>query len=154
MHWALLQRLQNQERQGALQNVILALSQLQPLLSIDSYRKCAAFPGCCQLPGYRAVGKVKQKVEPSPGAEFSSHMRPPYCSTNRLQIARPMPLPGYSCRLCNRLKSPKMRSANFGSMPIPLSATENTDQPSCSTAEMCTRGAFSLLYFRALLIKF
>ena len=40
-----------------------------------------------------------------------------------LQIARPMPLPGYSVRACRRWNTTKIFSASSGAMPIPLSVT-------------------------------
>ena len=44
-----------------------------------------------------ASGTVKRKVDPAPGS-LSTQMRPPWTSTTLRQIARPMPVPGYSER--------------------------------------------------------
>ena len=65
-------------------------------------------------------GREKQKVDPPPGEDCSSQMRPPYCSTTRWQIANPIPLPGYSSRPCRRLKRPKILLGilRFDSNPI------------------------------------
>ena len=63
---------------------------------------------------------MKKKVLPWPGSD-SSQMRPPWHSTTFLQIASPMPLPGYCLLLCNRWKTKKMRAAYCRSMPMPLS---------------------------------
>ena len=57
---------------------------------------------------------------PFPG---STQIRPLWRSMMRLQIARPMPVPGNS-RPWKRLKIPKMRSEYCGSIPIPLSLTQ------------------------------
>ena len=78
-------------------------------------------------------GMVKEKVEPLPGSD-STQMRPPWRSTIFLQMARPMPVPGYSFRVCSRWKMTKMRSKYSGSMPMPLSCTEKTHSP-CLAAD-------------------
>jgi hypothetical protein len=44
---------------------------------------------------------VNLKVEPAPGCD-SSQIFPPLRSMIFLQIAKPMPLPGYSVRACSR----------------------------------------------------
>ena len=44
----------------------------------------------------------------------------------RLQIARPMPVPGYFCRVCSRWKITKICSQYCCSMPMPLSRTANS----------------------------
>src|SRR5687767_13791912 len=99
-------------------------------------------------------GIAKQKVAPSPGADLSTQIRPPYCSTIRWQIDNPIPLPGYRSRPCRRLKISKICCENFGSMPIPLSTTEKTHHPSRSSADTWTQGSSFPRYFIALLIKF
>ena len=40
-----------------------------------------------------SAGRVNRKVAPVPGCD-STQMRPPWCSTTFLQIARPIPVPG------------------------------------------------------------
>ena len=54
-------------------------------------------------------GNVNLKVEPWPGSD-STHIFPPQRSTIFLQIARPMPLPGYSVLVCRRWKTTKIFS--------------------------------------------
>src|SRR5207249_2524416 len=49
-------------------------------------------------------GSVKWNVLPAPGVELTQ-MRPPWRSATFLQIARPMPVPGYSAFACRRLHS-------------------------------------------------
>ena len=44
---------------------------------------------------FKDSGRVKKNSEPSPGLD-STQIRPPWCSTTLLQIARPMPVPGVS----------------------------------------------------------
>src|SRR5215813_1603544 len=68
---------------------------------------------------------VNKNVAPWPHCD-STQIRPPWRSTIFLQIANPMPVPGYSLRECNRWKIWKIRSACCGSRPMPLSSTENT----------------------------
>ena len=63
---------------------------------------------------------MKWKVAPLPGCD-STQIRPPWRSTIVLQMARPMPVPGYSVRRCSRWKISKIRSLYFASMPMPLS---------------------------------
>ncbi len=65
------------------------------------------------------------KVAPRPGSD-STQIRPPWRSTILLQIAKPMPVPGYCVRVCRRSKIRKMRSRDSGAMPMPLSRTEKT----------------------------
>ena len=55
-------------------------------------------------------GSEKRNVDPAPGADRSTQMRPPYCSITRRQMASPKPLPGYWSRLCRRLNNPKICS--------------------------------------------
>ena len=55
------------------------------------------------------AGMVKWNLAPFPGSG-STHMRPPCRSTIFLQMAKPMPVPGYSSRPCRRWKMMKMRS--------------------------------------------
>ena len=47
------------------------------------------------------------KVEPYPACD-STQILPPLCSMIFLQMARPMPLPGYSVRACRRWKATKI----------------------------------------------
>ena len=54
-------------------------------------------------------------------------MRPPWRSTILRQIASPMPVPGYASLAWRRWKITKTRSAYSGSMPMPLSATDELD---------------------------
>ena len=49
---------------------------------------------------------VKKKVVPLPGWD-SNQIWPPCRSTIRLHTARPMPVPGYSSRVCSRWKITK-----------------------------------------------
>src|SRR5262249_19297051 len=65
-------------------------------------------------------GSVNSKVVPAPGCD-STWIVPPCRSTIFLQIARPIPVPGYSARECSRWKRTKIRSTYCGSIPIPLS---------------------------------
>ena len=46
-------------------------------------------------------GSVKKNLVPTPGFD-STQMRPPWRSTIFLQIARPIPVPPYSSRVCRR----------------------------------------------------
>src|SRR5215207_4450463 len=82
---------------------------------------------------------VNQNVVPRPGSD-STHMRPPWRSTIFLQIARPMPVPGYSARVCRRWNSTQIRSRYCDSMPIPLSCTPKTQSWLSRRAETCTLG--------------
>lgn len=52
------------------------------------------------------AGKEKKNVAPCPSHD-STHIRPPYRSTTRLQIGRPMPVPGID-RSCSRLNTSKI----------------------------------------------
>src|SRR5580704_3387382 len=69
----------------------------------------------CAISEFPAVwlGSAIRKVHPLPGSD-STQIRPPCCSTAFLQIASPMPLPGYSSRVCRRLKIAKISSACSG----------------------------------------
>ena len=55
------------------------------------------------------TGRVKRKVLPWPGRD-STQIRPPCRSTTLLQIASPIPVPGYLSRPCSRWKIWKIRS--------------------------------------------
>ena len=46
---------------------------------------------------------------PEPGTDATA-MLPPYPSTIFLQMARPMPVPGYSSAVCSRWNTTKIRS--------------------------------------------
>src|SRR5205085_6225732 len=103
--------------------------------------------------GNSFFGSVKWNWLPSPGVEFTQ-MRPPWRSTTFLQIARPMPVPGYSPMVCRRWKSMKMRSKYCGSMPMPLSATVMRHSPACSPALTWMRGTAGPRNLSALPIRF
>src|SRR5208282_5740276 len=60
--------------------------------------------------------RAKRKVEPCPGCD-STEMLPPCRSTIFLQIAKPMPVPANSSRLCRRWNIPKIFSKYCGSIP-------------------------------------
>src|SRR5204863_1582512 len=105
----------------------------------DLDRRPAVGHGCPPL-----LGSVKWNWLPSPGAEVTQ-MRPPWRSATFLQIARPMPVPGYSPIACSRWNSMKMRSKYCGSMPMPLSAMLMCHSPASSTAPTWIWGARSLL---------
>src|SRR5208282_4772872 len=80
-------------------------------------------------------GIVNLKTEPRPDCG-STQILPPQCSTIFLQMASPIPLPGYSARVCRRWKTTKTFSACSGPMPLPLSLTLNNH---CSPAfSACT----------------
>src|SRR5665647_224939 len=66
----------------------------------------------------------------------STHICPPCLSTIFLQIASPMPVPGYSSFLCSLLKTSKIFPEYCGSIPIPLSCTENNHSLSFFSAEI------------------
>src|SRR6266850_8461186 len=68
--------------------------------------------------GKSLFGSVMWNWLPSPSVEVTQ-MRPPWRSTTFLQMARPMPVPGYSPIVCRRWNSMKMRSKYCGSMPMP-----------------------------------
>src|SRR5439155_10798061 len=78
---------------------------------------------CCR-------GRVNLKVEPPPSCDVT-HILPPFCSMILRQMAKPIPLPGYSVRVCSRLNMTKISWQYSGAMPMPLSATENSHSFSC-----------------------
>src|SRR5271170_6829743 len=85
-------------------------------------------------------GRAKRNVEPFPGCD-STEMLPPCRSTIFLQMAKPMPVPANSSRLCSRWNTPKILSKYCGSIPSPLSFTENVHLlPPFLLAEMCIFG--------------
>src|ERR1051325_1709818 len=94
--------------------------------------------------GHSFFGSVKWTVLRAPGVEVPQ-MRPPWRSATFLQMARPMPVPGYSPMACSRWNSMKMRSKYCGSMPMPLSATLMCHSPASSCAPTWMWGARSLL---------
>src|SRR5271154_7003958 len=112
-------------------------------VSSDNFHDFASLPA-----------SAKRKVEPCPGWD-STEMAPPCRSTIFLQMANPMPVPANSSRLCSRWNIPKIFSKYCGSIPRPLSWTENVQAslPLLAT-EMCTRGTPGLSYLIALPIKF
>src|SRR5665213_1099213 len=85
------------------------------------------------------AGRVKRKVLPWPSAD-STQMRPPWRSTIFLHTARPMPVPGYSSRLCSRLKIWNRFLMYCGSMPMPLSRTPKRHSRPSRAAETFTAG--------------
>ena len=89
--------------------------------------------------------KREAKVEPCPGCD-STEMLPPCRSTIFLQMANPMPVPANSSRLCSRWNMPKILSKYCGSIPSPLSCTENIHCfPPFLAAEMWTFGHSGVL---------
>jgi hypothetical protein len=90
------------------------------------------------------VGIVNLKVAPRPVSD-STQMRPPWRSTTFLQSANPMPVPGISLP-CRRLNMPNTSLASAGSIPMPLSLTENSHPSAVLSAETWTVGAVSPLY--------
>src|SRR5205085_5703245 len=103
--------------------------------------------------GKSFLGSVMWNWLPSPSVEVTQ-MRPPWRSTTFLQMARPMPVPGYSPIVCNRWNSMKMRSKYCGSMPMPLSAIVRCHSPALSSAETWMRGTPWPLNLSALPIRF
>ena len=100
-----------------------------------------------------SAGTVKQNLAPSVTL-VSSQMRPPKYSMIFRHMARPIPVPGYVALSCRRWKIRKTRSAYCGSIPIPLSVTENTQNAPSRLAVMAMRGGCSPLNFSALLSRF
>ncbi len=88
------------------------------------------------------AGTVKQNLVPSV-TPVSSQIRPPKYSMIFRHIARPMPVPGYAARSCRRWKIRKTRSAYCGSIPIPLSVTENDQNAPSRSAVTTMRGGCS-----------
>jgi signal transduction histidine kinase len=85
----------------------------------------------------------------------STEMSPPCRSTIFLQMANPMPVPANSSRLCSRWNMPKILSKYCGSIPSPLSRTENIHFLSPSSAAVtCTLGIPGLWYLMALPTRF
>src|SRR5713226_1198098 len=99
------------------------------------------------------AGSVNLNVDPCPGSD-STQIRPPCCSTIFLQMANPIPVPGYSSRLWSRWKIRKIRSRYFASMPTPLSCTENTHSRPWGSAATRISGRRSLQNLRAFPIRF
>ena len=98
------------------------------------------------------AGRVNLKVVPLPTHD-SAQIRPPWRSMVFLQMARPIPVPGYSAAACARWKMSKMRSASAVSMPMPLSRTQKSHSAPSLVAEIAIRGV-SRQYLRALPIRF
>ena len=89
------------EREIRARGWIEQLADLPARYAGSASERQAALP---QQRGPRATSasfKVKWKVEPWPGCD-STQMRPPWRSTIFLQVARPMPEPGYSAGPCRR----------------------------------------------------
>src|SRR5712692_2588038 len=99
------------------------------------------------------AGSVNLNVDPFPGSD-STQIRPPCCSTIFLQMAKPIPVPSYSSRLCKRWKIRKIRSRYCGSIPMPLSCTEKTHSGPWRSAPTRISGRPSLQNLRALPIRF
>ena len=79
-------------------------------------------------------------------AADSTEMLPPCRSTIFLQMAKPMPVPANSSRLWSRWNMPKILSKYCGSIPSPLSFTENIHfLPPFLAAEMWILGDSGLL---------
>src|SRR5580693_436455 len=98
--------------------------------------------------------KAKRNVEPCPGCD-STEMLLLCRSTIFLQMANPMPVPANSSRLWSRWNIPKIFSKYCGSIPRPLSFTENVHLlPPFRAAEMCTLGIPGLWYLMALPTRF
>ena len=74
------------------------------------------------------MGMVKEKVDPWPGSP-AAQILPPCRSTIRLQIARPMPVPGYLPRLWSRWKTRNSLSWYSCLKPMPLSRTLKSQLP-------------------------
>src|SRR5215218_2853781 len=89
-----------------------------------------------------AAGSVKLNRLPPSGRD-SAQIVPPWRSTTFFAIARPMPVPGYSSRVCRRWNMRKMRSACAGSIPMPLSDTANVHSSPARTAATSTLGVRS-----------
>src|SRR5947207_1377965 len=103
--------------------------------------------------GKSFFGSVKWNWLPSPSVELTQ-MRPPWRSMTFLQMARPMPVPGYSPIVCSRWNSMKMRSKYCGSIPMPLSAMVRCHSPAFSSAETSMRGTPLPRNLSALAIRF
>src|ERR1700727_3156757 len=100
------------------------------------------------------AAKANRKVDPAPRCD-STEIVPPCLSTIFLQMASPMPVPANSSRLCSRWNMPKILSKYCGSIPNPLSCTENFHRLSPSgMAEMCTVGISGRRYLIALPTRF
>src|SRR5687768_3771424 len=99
------------------------------------------------------LGSVNRKLDPSPGRD-STQIVPPWRSTTFLQIARPMPVPGYSPLLCRRWSTMKMRSKYCGSMPMPLSRTAKVHSSGPSVTPTWMRGTEGERNLSALPIRF
>src|SRR6266852_5265996 len=95
----------------------------------------AAAPNCCST----LTGMLKEKVDPSPGAD-SSQIRPPCISTMRLAMDNPSPLPPFVRvdELSACWNSPKILTWSAGSMPGPVSWTATVNDPFDADALMAT----------------
>ena len=102
-------RLLNRLDESTSGTVYLEGTAIQVMLWLKRAAKTSDYSVCCRLTlarqryldtttDSRVVGRVKKKVAPLPGSD-STQMRPPDCSIIRLQIARPIPVPGYSLRV-------------------------------------------------------
>ncbi len=69
-------------------------------------------------------------------------------------MASPMPVPGYVARSCSRWKITKIRSAYSALIPMPLSATANSQEEPSGTAVTLIRGGASPRNLTALLSRF
>src|SRR5476649_2210720 len=98
--------------------------------------------------------KANRNVDPRPGCD-STEILPPCRSTIFLQIAKPIPVPANSSRLCSRWNMPKIFLKYRGSIPRPLSCTANIHFfPLFLAAEICTLGTPALWYLMALPTRF
>src|ERR1051326_8666303 len=84
-----------------------------------------AFENLCVHEICSTPGTVNRNVDPFPASD-STQMRPPCRCTIFWQIAKPIPVPEYDDKECSLLKIPKICVAYCGSIPIPLSATANS----------------------------
>ena len=84
----------------------------------------------------------------------STHILPPWRSTIFLQIASPIPVPGYFSIVCNRCKMTNIFSEYSSGTPIQLSFTENKYSMFAFSQEIVISGFFSPLNFIAFPIRF
>ena len=83
-----------------------------------------------------------KNFEPSPGLADRHRCVPRWRSTILRQVARPMPVPSYSLRLCSRWKIVNIWSLNWLSKPMPLSSIGSTAHAALPTGS-CTGSSSS-----------
>jgi hypothetical protein len=76
-----------------------------------------------------AAASVKLKQAPAPGVPVALTV-PPWRSTMRCTMLKPMPVPAYWSRACSRLNGLNNCVARAGSKPVPLSLTLTRTRPS------------------------